>query len=41
MTPEERLERFAELAVRVGANVQPGQDVVLVYLVEHVPIARA
>ena len=25
----------------MGANVQPGQDVVLVYLVEHVPIARA
>ena len=41
MTPDERLQRFADLVVRVGANVQPGQDVVLVYLVEHVPIARA
>jgi aminopeptidase len=41
VTHEERLERFADLVVRVGANVQPGQDVVLVYLVEHVPIARA
>ncbi|HEU0245567.1 MAG TPA: aminopeptidase [Gaiellaceae bacterium] len=41
MTPEERLRRYAELAVRVGANVQPGQDVVLMCLVEHVEIARA
>jgi aminopeptidase len=41
VTPEERLERFAELTVRTGANVQPGQDVVLMYLVEHVPVARA
>ena len=41
MTPEERLDRFADLAVRVGANVQAGQEVVLIYLVEHTPIARA
>ena len=41
MTPEERLDRFSDLVVRTGANVQPGQDVVLIYLVEHVPIARA
>ena len=41
MTPTERLERFADLAVRVGANVQPGQEVVLIYQVEHTPIARA
>ncbi len=41
MTPEERLDRFADLVVRVGANVQPGQEVVLIYLVEHTPIARA
>jgi aminopeptidase len=41
MTPEERLERFADLVVRVGANVQTGQEVVLVYLVEHTEIARA
>ncbi len=40
MTPAERLERFAELTVRVGANVQEGQDVVLMYLVEHTEIAR-
>jgi aminopeptidase len=41
MSPDERLEKFADLVVRVGANVQPGQDVTLIYLVEHVPIARA
>ena len=33
--------RYAELAVRVGANVQPGQDVVVTCLVEHAEIARA
>jgi aminopeptidase len=41
MTPDERLRRYAELAVRVGANVQPGQDVVVTGLVEHAEIARA
>ena len=41
MTPEERLRRYAELAVRVGANVQTGQDVVITCLVEHAEIARA
>lgn len=41
MTPEERLQRYAELAVRVGANVQDGQDVVVTCLVEHAEIARA
>ena len=41
MTPEERLERYADLVIRVGANVQPGQEVVLTYQVEHVPISRA
>jgi aminopeptidase len=41
MTPEERLERYADLAVRVGANVQPGQDVVVIALVEHKDVARA
>lgn len=41
MTSEERLERYADLAVRVGANVQPGQHVVVVALVEHQEIARA
>ena len=41
MTPDERLERYADLVIRVGANVQPGQEVVLTYQVEHVPISRA
>ena len=41
MTPDERLRRYAELAVRVGANVQQGQDVAVTCLVEHAPIARA
>lgn len=41
MTHDERLRRYAELAVRVGANVQEGQDVVVMGLVEHAPIARA
>ena len=34
-------ERLAELAVRVGANVQPGQLVEINASVEHVPLARA
>jgi aminopeptidase len=38
---EERLRRYAELAVRVGANVQPGQDVIVTCLVEHAEITRA
>ena len=38
---DERLRRYAELAVRVGANVQPGQEVVVICQVEHAPIARA
>jgi aminopeptidase len=38
---ETRLERYADLAVRVGANVQPGQWVDLLAAVEHAPVARA
>ena len=37
----DRLERYAELAVRVGANVQPGQEVFLHGLVEHFELVRA
>jgi len=37
----ERLERYADLAVRVGANVQEGQTVFLNTQVEHAPLARA
>jgi aminopeptidase len=41
VTADERLERYADLTVRVGANVQPGQDVVISGLVEHAPVVRA
>jgi aminopeptidase len=41
VTPEERLRRYAELTVRVGANVQRDQDVVVTCLIEHAEIARA
>jgi aminopeptidase len=37
---EERLERLARLAVEVGANVQPGQHVLVRGSVEHAPLAR-
>jgi aminopeptidase len=36
-----RIDRFADLVVRVGVDVQPGQDVALVAGVEDVRIARA
>ena len=36
-----RSTRYAELAVRVGANVQPGQLVEVIARVEHAPLARA
>ncbi len=38
---DERLERYAELAVRVGANVQPGQHVFVYPHLEHADLARA
>jgi aminopeptidase len=38
---QSREERYAELAVRVGANVQPGQLVDVVARVEHASVARA
>jgi aminopeptidase len=37
---DERLERYADLAVRVGANVEKGQEVFLVGRVEHAPLLR-
>jgi aminopeptidase len=37
----DRLERYAELVVRVGCNIQPGQLVEVVGRVEHAPVARA
>jgi aminopeptidase len=38
---DERLRRYAEIAVRIGANVQPGQEVAILCQVDHVPTARA
>jgi aminopeptidase len=38
---DERLERYAELVVAVGPNVQPGQLVEVVGRVEHAPVVRA
>jgi aminopeptidase len=37
----DRIERYAELAVRVGANVQPGQEVFVYGLPEHADLMRA
>ena len=36
-----REDRYAELAVRVGANVQPGQLVDVIARIEHAEVARA
>jgi aminopeptidase len=38
---DDRLERYAELVVRVGANVQPGQELLVYAAVEHHELARA
>src|SRR3954462_8569835 len=37
----DRLERYAELAVRAGANLQPGQDMIVVAWVEQADLVRA
>jgi len=41
MTNDERLKRYAELTVQVGANVAPGQDVHITSWLEHAQLARA
>jgi aminopeptidase len=41
MADENLLEKYAELVVRVGANVREGQDVAISALVEHAPFVRA
>jgi aminopeptidase len=41
MRPEERLERYARLAVEVGSNVGEGQVVWISALPEHAPLVRA
>jgi aminopeptidase len=38
---DERLERYAELAVRVGANVQEGQEVFVYGMTAHTDLVRA
>ena len=38
---DDRLESYAELVVRVGANVQPGQEVFLMSALEHYELTRA
>jgi aminopeptidase len=38
---EDRLRRYARLAVQVGLNLQPGQLLAVNALVEHVPFVRA
>lgn len=40
MKTEELMKRYAELAVKVGVNVQPGQNIVVQGLVEHAPFVR-
>jgi aminopeptidase len=37
---DERLERYAKLAIGVGVNLQPGQDLIVQALVEHAPLVR-
>ena len=36
-----RLARYEDLAVRVGANLQPGQTLFVASQIEHAPLARA
>jgi aminopeptidase len=41
MAHEEDLKAYADLAVRVGVNLQPGQNLLISCLVEHAPLARS
>ena len=38
--PDDRLSRYAELVLRVGCNLQPGQELFLEGKVEHVDFVR-
>lgn len=40
MTFEQKLQRFAEVAIRIGLNLQAGQDLVLRANVEHLTLVR-
>ena len=41
MTPDERLERYARLAVEIAVNLQPGQFLRVSAEPEHLPLVRA
>jgi aminopeptidase len=41
MTPDDRLTRYAQLVVRIGANVQAGQPVSVSADIVHAPVVRA
>lgn len=38
---DNRLERYADLTLTIGANLQPGQDLGITGHIEHAPLARA
>ena len=40
MTPAERLRKYADLTVQVGANVQQGQEVMILAQVEQIEVVR-
>jgi aminopeptidase len=40
VSSEERLDRYARLAIEIGVNLQPGQDLMVEAHVEHAPLAR-
>ncbi|HKF76094.1 MAG TPA: aminopeptidase [Candidatus Dormibacteraeota bacterium] len=40
MISDERLDRYARLAIEVGLNLTPGQDLLVEGMVEHAPLAR-
>ena len=40
MNAGERLERYAKLAISVGVNLQPGQDLIVQAPIQHAPLAR-
>ena len=41
MTTDDRLTRYAQLVVQVGANVQAGQRVAVAADIVHAPVVRA
>ena len=41
MDEQEFFEKFAELAIRIGVNLQPDQELVVFADVEHAPLVRA